>query len=53
MHLVQYGNSIELTLVKPVKAARGLIKGMVATFECEDTLAAPPVNIVDPPSLLK
>ena len=36
MHVVQYGHRIEFIPVKPMKAARGLLKGMDTTFERED-----------------
>jgi len=36
MQVVQYGDPIEFIPVKPMKAARGLLKGMDTTFERED-----------------
>jgi hypothetical protein len=36
MQVVQYGDRIEFIPVKPMKAARGLLKGMDTTFERED-----------------
>jgi AbrB family looped-hinge helix DNA binding protein len=36
MQVVQYGDRIEFIPVKPMKAARGLLKGMGTTFDRED-----------------
>ena len=36
MQVVQYGDRIEFIPVKPMKTARGLLKGMDTTFERED-----------------
>jgi len=36
MQVVQYGDRIEFIPVKPMKAARGLLKGMDTTFERDD-----------------
>jgi AbrB family looped-hinge helix DNA binding protein len=36
MQVVQYGDRIEFIPVRPMKAARGLLKGMDTTFERED-----------------
>ena len=36
MQVVQYGDRIEFIPVKPMKAARGLLKGMDTAFERED-----------------
>ena len=35
MQVVQYGDRIEFLPVRPMKAARGLFKGMDTTFERE------------------
>jgi AbrB family looped-hinge helix DNA binding protein len=36
MQVVQYGDRIEFIPVRPMKAVRGLFKGMDTTFERED-----------------
>ena len=36
MQVVQYGDRIEFIPVRPMKAARGLFKGMDTTFEREE-----------------
>jgi AbrB family looped-hinge helix DNA binding protein len=36
MQVVQYGDRIEFIPVKPMQAARGLLKGMGTTFDRED-----------------
>lgn len=39
MQVVQYGDRIEFIPVKPMKAARGMFKGMDTSFEREDDRA--------------
>jgi AbrB family looped-hinge helix DNA binding protein len=39
MQVVQYGDRIEFIPVKPMKAARGMFKGMDTRFEREDDRA--------------
>ena len=37
MQVVQYGDRIEVIPVPPMKASRGLLKGMDATFERDES----------------